>query len=235
MSKSLDDVLSGLGEDAEVVKEALEAEKQRGIEESRRKGQDIKKYMTQANRYKDLLKTVELDPEAEDLQDQLAAKVTAGKSTATEFEKQLSAMQKQIKSLTQTAEENAKIAQEKTQRYQRAKLSEVLKDKLGDKIYASDQVVKNLILEGRVKLANDDETVTYMQEDGSELDLKRGLDSFLKANPSIVKNTQTPGSGSSATKKMPSNAMSKSDWDKLPDKGPGSRMDFLLKGGTITD
>ena len=143
-------------------------------------------------------------------------------------------MQKQIKSLKQVAEDNAKIAQEKTQRYQRAKLTEVLKSQIGDKIYAADQVIKNMILEGTVKLADDDETVSYVQ-DGEEVNLKKGLDSFLKANPSIVKNIQVPGSGSSATKKMPSNAMTKSDWDKLPDKGPGSRMDFLLKGGTITD
>jgi len=234
MSKSLDEILNELGADADVVKEALEAEKQHGIEESRKKGQDVKKFMTQANRYKDLLKTIELDPDAEDIQDQLVTKVSSGKAKTSELDKQLSEMQKQIKSLKQVAEDNAKIAQEKTQRYQRAKLTEVLKSQIGDKIYAADQVIKNMILEGTVKLADDDETVSYVQ-DGEEVNLKKGLDSFLKANPSIVKNTQTPGSGSSATKKMPSNAMSKSDWDKLPDKGPGSRMDFLLKGGTITD
>ena len=67
MSKSLDEILNELGADADVVKEALEAEKQHGIEESRKKGQDVKKFMTQANRYKDLLKTIELDPDAEDI------------------------------------------------------------------------------------------------------------------------------------------------------------------------
>ena len=234
MSKSLDEVLAALGEDADVVKEALEAEKQRGIEESRKKGQDVKKFMTQVNKYKDLLKTVELDPEAEDLQDQLAAKVTGSKSQTTELDRQLNDMRKQIKTLTQVAEDNARIAADKTERFERAKLTEVLKSKVADKIYAADQVIKNWILEKAVKLADDGETVSFVK-DGEEIDLIKGLESFLKANPSIVKNIQTPGSGSAASKKMVQNTMTRADWDKLPDKGPGSRGDFLLKGGKIED
>lgn len=99
-----------------------------------------------------------------------------------DFEKMQKA--KELSDQAASAEREKRIATEKARR-----LTDAL---TAEKAISPSKLVK--LLEGSVKVLDDD-TLIYVAEDGSEVELKEGVASFLKANPEFVANSQIPGSG----------------------------------------
>lgn len=230
---TLEEVLSKLSEeDKGVVVAAIESEKTKGIDESRKKGNEIKKHLTDLNKLKDTLKELELDPDG-DLSEQISSlktKINSG-ATSDEVTKQIKSLQKQVETLTGNLTEKERIAQEKSAKLARQTLTNALTKALGEKVYASEHVIANLIHSGKVKLGDDEETVLFVDGE-SELEFSKGVESFLKGNPGIVKNSQNPGGGSKPNNNSSEKTMARNSFDQL---NPNDKMAFVKSGGQITD
>lgn len=227
----LDDILKKLTEEEKsVVTEAIEAEKSRGIDESRKKGQSVQKYMTEANRLKDILRNAGIDPD-EDIEQQISAlKESIKEKPKSDLERQVLTLSKQVKILTDGMAEKTKEAETEKGKYRNTKLTQVLGQSLGEKIHASDFVIKGLIRDGKVKL---DENENPVWVDGeTEIEFGKGVDSFLKQNNGIVKTTQTPGAGSSPGSGKSAKSMARAEFDNL---APADKMAYMKDGGQINN
>lgn len=227
----LADVLNKLNdEEKSVVTEAIEAEKSRGIDESRKKGQSVQKYMTESNRLKDILRNSGIDPD-EDIEQQLTTlKDGLKEKPKSDLERQVLTLSKQVKILTDGMAEKTKEAETEKGKYRNTKLTQVLGTSLGEKIHASDFVIKGLIRDGKVKL---DENENPVWVDGeTETEFGKGVELFLKQNNTIVKTTQTPGTGSSPGSGKSAKTMARAEFDSL---APADRMSFMKDGGKINN
>jgi predicted RNase H-like nuclease (RuvC/YqgF family) len=223
----LEEVLKKLSDDEKsVVSAAIEAEKKRGIDEYRKVSSNNKNLLSERNKFKDALKALEIDPEAEELSDRIDAlkERLSGKQSNAEQAK----LQRQIKELTdwkQNLENEKKALSEKLST---KTASDALRYLIGDKVQASQYVINDLIRSGRVRVLEDD-SVMWVGQDG-DVPLKDGAEKFLKENPDIVKNPIAPGSGSKDEKGTNKKSMTKADWLKLPPKEQGA---FITGGGTL--
>ena len=225
----LDDVLKKLNEEEKsVITEAIESEKSRGIDESRKKGQSVQKYMTEANRLKDILRNAGIDPD-EDIEQQLVSlKESIKEKPKSDLERQVLTLSKQVKMLTDGMAEKTKEAEGEKNKYRNTKLTQVLGTSLGEKIHASDFVIKGLIRDGKVKL---DENENPVWVDGeTETEFGKGVELFLKQNNTIVKTQQTPGTGSSPGSGKSAKTMVRSEFDSL---APSDKMAFMRDGGQL--
>jgi hypothetical protein len=209
-------------EEKAVVENAIAEEKNRGIEAARKKSDEVKRWMTEANSMKDALREIGLDVDS-DIGEQLRGitEKATGKPK-TELEKQVVTLTKQIQQLTQKATESEKKAMESVERYRNTKLSQELSKAFGEKIHASDYVINGLIREGKVTINELDEIVFKNGE--SEIDFKSGVDQFMKSNTHIVKNTQAPGAGSAGGAGGSAKSMTRAEFDKLD---PASKMQLM--------
>jgi len=225
----LDDVLKKLNEEEKtVVNSAIEAEKTRGIDESRKKGQSVTKFMTELNRLKDVIRNAGLDPEA-DVEEQIVAlKDGLKEKPKSDLERQVLTLSKQVKILTDGMAEKTKEAETEKGKYRNTKLTQVLGTSLGEKIHASDFVIKGLIRDGKVKL---DENENPVWVDGeNEIEFGKGVETFLKQNNGIVKTTQTPGAGSTPGNGKSAKTMARAEFDNL---APANKMAFMKDGGQL--
>jgi hypothetical protein len=195
---TLDEILSEVGDDkAAIIRAAIDAEKTRGIEASRKKGTEVSKWMESANKLRDSLRELELDPDA-DLSPQIAtvkekiAKATSAHAPNGEIAKLQKTVDDLLKKSAQ-AEERERAAQQKLSQ---ATLTDHLRKAFGDSVYGADAQIKLMVLEGRAKLTDDGKAVIV--DGDNELDIAAGVEAFKKSHPEIVKNTATPGGGSSA-------------------------------------
>jgi hypothetical protein len=197
---SLETVLSKLSEEERAeVTAAIQAEANKGIEASRKKGAENTKLIAENARLKDTIKStlgVEFSSDA-DLGEVLKGKITeltAGKVDQSEVGK----LSKQIEAITRSleAERTEKIKAQENMRV--SKISNVLLDKMKGKVAAHDFVIKDLISSGRVK-QNDDESIVFFGKDGLEYDIDKGIESFRKERPDVFINQQNGGSGGSST------------------------------------
>lgn len=226
----LDDVLKDLPEDKrQAITEAFEAEKQRGIEESRKKGGDAKKLLTERNALKDRLKDLGLDPDADDLQDRISEykeKLSGKKGEADNAE-----WIRKIKTLEEKISVKEKRETELAQKLERKTLTDHLRRAIGERVHASDYVIAGLIRDGKVKLSDDGETPIFLNDSGEEMDFKSGAEWFIKANPSIAINKQAGGGGSGNSGKSGGKSMPQSEWEKME---PIARAKFINGGGVLT-
>jgi hypothetical protein len=212
--------------DKDIVHGLIETEKQKGIEASRKKGEEVKKHLTDANHLRDTIKALGVDPDG-DLETQISdikGKLTGKAGKETELEKT-------VKTLQTRLDKKDKEAAEKETKYRNLRVSERLVKAIGDKVHASEYVIKNLIQDGKVSLNDNDEVI--WKDAAGDLDFEKGVDSFIKSNPSIVKNQQAAGSGSTGgTGKPPGKTMPKDAWLNMPAK---ERAKFINDGGQYTD
>lgn len=179
---------------------AVEAEKQRGIEESRKanaEAQALRKFKIAIeklgfNKDGDLdefMTNLKLATEKASQTD--AAKMTVEQITAelTKLKTDFSKTQTELAAERQRAEE---IKRDATRKTLKAKLVSVL----SDKVYGHDFVADGLINSGAVVLGDND-TVEFVDGD-KRVDLDTGLRRLTEQRPDIVKNTQRPGAGSAA-------------------------------------
>ena len=222
------EVLAKLSSDDEraVVTAAIAAETQKGIDAARKKGAEVSRWMTEANTLRDQLKAAEIDP-AGDITEQIAAiREKAGTKPKSDLEKQVVTLSKTIEQITKQLKEKEAAAIESADRYKSTRLKQELSRAIGDKVHAADFVIDGLIRAGTVTL-NENDTVTW--KDGEdEIDFGKGVDQFLKSNPTIVKNAQKPGAGSSGSPGGSVKTMQRADFEAL---APVDRMKFIKDGG----
>lgn len=236
MAKTLEEIFTAIGaDDAVVVKSAIQAEKDRGIEASRGKGKEVDKLLTELNRLRDFLRDdLEFDLD-KDLKEQFEeARKDQGDdgNKKSELEKVVQQLTKKVESLTKEIGEKEKVATEKGEKLRVTKLTDVLRRSIGQKVHASDYVIKGLIRDGKVKLLEDEETAVFI-ENGEEVTFDKGVQNFLKANASIVVNDQTGGGGTDGNHKAPGEkVIRRSEFEKLPASEKSAK---VKEGFKLTD
>jgi hypothetical protein len=213
-------------EERAVIQASIDAEKSTGIEAARKKGDEIKRWMTAANALKDSLKAAELDPDS-DIAEQIAAlREKSGTKPKSDLEKQVVTLSKQIELVNRQLAEKETAAQASAEKYKLTRLKQELGKTLSEKVHASDFVIDGLIRGGTVTL-NENDTVVW--KDGeSEIDFGKGVDQFLKSNPAIVRNTQNPGSGSGGGAGGSAKTIARAEFEQL---APADQMKFVKDGG----
>jgi hypothetical protein len=222
----------------------IQAEKDKGISESKKKNKEVLEVKTELNKIRDMLRgNLDLDPDG-DLEEQAkvlkekleksTAKAEAGSLAELEdrlkkdFDKRLkeseAKAQKQID--TEKAEKEAVAS-----KFRNSKISQILKKAMGDQFIGSDLAIKDFIRENKVKLT-DDETVIFVDGD-DEVELAKGLEKFKKDNPDLVRNTQSPGSGggSKSTVDVKNKKIAEAEWLQ---KEPKERARLMADGYTLT-
>lgn len=212
----LQDVLSEIGEEkANVILSAIEAEKARGISESKKKGSEAQKLRSELAKVKLEYKEVfGHEWEGDDVRTLFEnAKQTTAKTASVNTNDFVPV--REFKRLTQQLEEERQEREKTAQKWRVGRLSQALTQAMGDKVYARDFVVQNLIDTGKVRLSEDD-SVVYVDND-SEYPLDKGMEMFRKARPDVWKNTQAQGSGGTGGKQTKDNKqIALADFNALP-------------------
>jgi regulator of replication initiation timing len=225
---ALEDVLVKLPEeDQVVVKDALEAEKTKGIESYRAAKAEANRLL---NKWKPVEESLidngfDLD---QPLNDQFAKlKVSTGSSNE-EIENLKRDQRKAAKEIADLRLENDKAKQIKKS-FDNTKIASALDKAFGDKLIVKDHVIENLILKGTVKI-KDDESIVFVNGD-LEDELTIGVENFIKSNPSIVKPNQSQGSGEKGNQtEKKTKQMSRSDFEKML---PSDKLEFFKAGGSL--
>jgi predicted RNase H-like nuclease (RuvC/YqgF family) len=227
MSKSLEEVLKVLDDDSrEAVVNAIEAEKQRGIDGSRKKGDEVKKHIGELNRLRDKIRELEIDPDS-DIDEQiesLKSKIKGGGGQA-EWQRESGKMQRQLKELTD------KLAQKEQREAELVKSSALSKAAgyLKGKAHAHEEVSFRLFHEGKIGVGRDGSSIVWKDGD-EELDLDKGISAYLKNRPDIVINGQKGGGGSDGGGSTADKSMAQADWEKME---PKARANYIKDGGKI--
>ena len=229
----LTEVLKDLPEETqgailELHKQAVESERNHGISASRKKGEEVKKYMTEINRIRDIANEHEIDISDDDLPKAIAEKLKTFKAASVdkdEYASKLSRLEKQIAEISQREQ----AAQQKVNTL---KLTDALSQAMGDFFHAKDYVIKNMIASGEVKI-DENGSIVFLDGD-DELDLQKGIESLKKKRPDLVKNISTPGGGSSRGRNNSTDTktISLTDFNKLP---PADMAKFMASGGKVID
>lgn len=120
---------------------------------------------------------------------------TGGKGAPeiAQLQKDIAKLQRDLKKATESQAASEKIATEERTKRQTSERNRALLSALTEnKAIKPDQLLK--ILADKIKV-NDDETLTYLKDDGEEVDVKSGVKSWLDANPEFVFNPQNAGAG----------------------------------------
>lgn len=124
-----------------------------------------------------------------------ALKVAGGKGAPeiAQLQKDFAKLQRDFKKATdaQVAAEKT-AAEERTKRQGSERNRALLAALTEHKAIKPDQLLK--ILADKVKV-NDDDSLTFLKDDGEEIEVNAGVKGWLDANPEFVINTQNPGGG----------------------------------------
>ena len=198
--KSLEDLKTALeGNDLkdDVINffvEQVESEKSRGIQERRKANDEAKGLRAYKKAFERLGYTGESDLESylDGLEEKLQN--TSDPKVASEMERELKKLRKDFdKAQNELNQEREKALSIKRESDKKTLLSELSK-KLQDKVYGPDIVAENLVLGGKVNLAEDGSIHWLEGEDSVALD--DGLKNYIESRPDIVRNVQRPGAGS---------------------------------------
>lgn len=179
---------------------AVESEKQRGIEESRKANAEAQNL----RRYKIAIEKLGYNKDA-DL-DEFMSSLKVATEKAGQADQAKMSLEQITQELTKLKSDFSKTSTELVAERQRADeikqnamkrtLKSKLVDQLRDKVYGPDFVVDSLITSGQVVLG-DDESVQFI--DGTnKLSLEQGIQKLLETRSDIVKNSQRPGASSTA-------------------------------------
>lgn len=119
--------------------------------------------------------------------------IEASGSKPNEIGTKLTALQKQVETLTQTVAEKEKLSTaEKEKRIAAVRNAKVVEALTAAKAVAPTELAK--ILAGNVQIKEDD-SIVFVGSDGKESPLNEGIAGYLKANPVFVANGAAPGAG----------------------------------------
>ncbi len=238
-----DDILEGIDtEKAETIKSAVEqlveAEKRRGIEATKKKSKDVESLIGKNNRFKDALRKLEIDPDADDLDNRLESFLST-KTTATqkpndsELEIKFKNLQKNFESITQRLTESEAQKQASEAKLVRTKLTSELVNAFGDEVPSKKYVIATLLNEGTVKIDDDGETPVWVV-DGETVDFKAGLEAWKKSNPDLVITKQHSGAGTHGTQAKGKKTMTGAEYTALVIKDPKTAQHLMSQGYTIS-
>lgn len=133
-----------------------------------------------------------IDDDTEDLDDALAnASKSKSKGGDEALLKRLQKLEKdRAKDKTDS---DALLASERGKRHEAIKSQAIITALTAGKAIKPEKLIA--LLQNSVKV-NEDDTLTFTDENGSELKVDEGIAAWLKTNPEFVSNTQQPGSGS---------------------------------------
>ena len=223
----LQEVVGSLTEEQKsVVLSAIEAEKVRGIDESRRKGAESAKLRSENIKFRDAIKnTFEVDLNSVDELPDVLSKFKTQTVNRNDYvpTKDFESLKKQI------AEERSQ--REKAEANLRnSKLAERLTQVYGDTFHARDLLIQQQIASGSVRLT-DSGDVVYVEGD-DEIDITKGMEVLKKKRPDLVKNNTRAGGGSSAgTKDKNIKEMTLDDFNALSGK---DRVKIMSEGYKLT-
>jgi hypothetical protein len=184
------EVVAKLGEDEKgVVLAAIEAEKQRGIEETKRKGAENAKLRRENEGFKTAIKnTFEFDVTNVDELPTVLSKFKTQTVNNSDFvpKKDFEFLKNQI------AEEKA-LREAANKEIRNGKIAEKLNKIIGESFHAADYLIRDMISSGKVRLTESGD-VAYVEGD-EEVEITKGIEKLKKARPDLVKNTSRPGSG----------------------------------------
>lgn len=175
--------------------QSVEAEKQRGIEESRKANNEAQNL----RRFKIALEKIgyQKDTDVDAFVDTLKVATTK----AGEADQAKMSLEQVVKELNTLKNDYTKTSTELAAEKQRADelklnatkktLKSKLADVLRDRVYGHDFVIDSLITNGEVSLA-DDESVVFKSGDKT-IDLNAGVAKLLETRTDIVRNGQKPG------------------------------------------
>lgn len=223
---TLEEVLAKLDDDGKAtVTAAIEAEKSRGIAESKKRNAEN---VSLRSRLDTIVTGLELDTTA-DLAEQidaLKAKIAA-KSGKPASDPALAQMQRQLKEVTEklTAKEKREADLVRSTAIEKAS------SHLSGKVHAHSEVAYRLFHEGKIGV-NANGEVVYLGTDGVEADLSKGLDEYIKSRPDIAISQQKPGGGSQPATGAGTKTMSVAAFDQL---SPIARAKAMAEGYALTD
>lgn len=197
---------------------AVESEKQRGIEESRKansEAQNLRKYKIGMEKLGFNKEADELDKFLESIQvtAKKAGEVDTAKMTLDQVTSELNKLKTDY---TKTiAELNAEKKNAETIKAQAARktIKAQLIEKLNDKVYGHDFVAETLINDGRVILGEND-AVQFVEGD-AKVSIDDGIKKLLETRTDIVKNQQRPGANSKAPAAKPAAKYSKEQIESM--------------------
>ena len=230
--KTLDDVKThfdsvedGGSELMEVVVAAVEAEKTKGIDSSKKLRADLQLY----GKYKDGLSELGYDGQVEvpDFVSGLKGRLESKK----DGEGEVATLRSELTKERMAREKFEKGLREQTEKTNKRVLKDAVLRGLGDKAIAPDLIANNLIAEGKVRLLEDGQTVVF--GDGTnDVSLEDGISKVLEERKELVKSNQRPGGGSDGSGERGPKSMSRSSFNKL---SPRSQMAAIKEGTKIHD
>jgi len=177
---------------------AVEAEKSRGIEESRKanaEAQALRRYKIALEKLPGFDKDADLDKFVDSIKT-VTTKAGEADNTKLSLDQVVAELNKLRTDYTKTT---AELAAEKARadEIKADSIKKTLRSKLvpalAEKIYGHDFVADHLITTGAVVLG-DDESVQFVDGD-KRIDMAAGLQRLLTGRPDIVKNSSRPGAG----------------------------------------
>lgn len=145
-----------------------------------------------------VLEELGVDGESEDFEGELKAAMDSlgdSKGDLGELKKQVNKLNGQLKRLASEKEIAAKmLEEERGRRHGDLKNNALFKELTNNKATAPDQISKLLMSQVKV---DDDDSLIFLCEDGTETSVEEGVKSYLSKYPQFVQNTQNPGAGTS--------------------------------------
>ena len=133
-----------------------------------------------------------IDDDTEDLDEALeTAMKSKGKGGDEALLKRLQKLESDRKK--DKADAEALLATERGKRHEAIKSQAIITALTAGKAIKPEKLIA--LLQNSVKV-NEDDTLTFTDENGSEIKVDEGITAWLKANPEFVSNSQQPGSGS---------------------------------------
>ena len=132
-----------------------------------------------------------IDPEVDDIEEAIKESLK-NKSADPALSKQLSKLQKKLAEDTKMLSDQ--LTEERNKRYDGMKRTAIL-EALSANNAVDPKALQEMFL-GKIKIDEDDESLSFLDESGASVNLNDGVKTWLGANPWAVANKQNSGAGS---------------------------------------
>jgi hypothetical protein len=216
-------------------------EKERGIQEYRKRSGDVNKLLTENKKLKGFLKDkLEFDPEGDlELQLQEAeeqrtseSRSTGKKISSSELELIEKKYKKDIDVIKATLAKTEAEKQEANQRVRTTKITSTLQELMKD-IPSAPFIIKDFINSKKVDL-DESENVIFLEGE-ERIEVPKALEAFRKQNPNLVVVSQNPGSGSFPSRQKTQPGAKQMSTESFKSLSPVERSAYMKSGGTIYD
>lgn len=226
----LQSILTELGEEkATIIEDAISSERERGIDSAKKKQSEVVRVKSQLNSLKDSIRALDIDPDQD-----IGEQINTFKATNNGKETELQKLQREVKNLSAKLQTTEAVATEKAKKISMMNIKNDLSSVFGDRVPAKKFISDSLINNGSVRY-DEDSQKTFWVSDGIDMELKDGVDSFLKENMHLVKNPQKPGSSSTPGNNGNGGNANQMHLDDFNQLSPKAKSAYMANGGTLTD